>query len=129
VGGNVQLSFGTVLALLPHIQSGRLRPLAVTAPKRVAALPAVPTMGEAGLPNVVITAWNGVLAPAGTARSIIMLLNREIVKILGKPEVAARFSAQGAEVAPNSPEDFSVYIRHEIEKWGRVVRAAGLKAY
>jgi len=128
IGGQVQLSFGTVLALLPHIQSGKLRPLAVTARKRVSALPDVPTMGESGLPNVVITAWNGVIAPAKTAQPIILMLNREIVRILKKPEVVAQFSAQGAEVAPNSPGEFSLYIKNEIEKWGRVVRAAGLKA-
>jgi tripartite-type tricarboxylate transporter receptor subunit TctC len=128
IGGQVQLSFGTVLALLPHIQSGKLRPLAVTSRKRVSALPEVLTMSESGLPNVVITAWNGVLAPSKTMRPIVLMLNREIVRILNKPDAVAQFSAQGAEAAPNSPEEFSAYILNEINKWGRVVRAASLKA-
>jgi len=127
VSGQVQISFGTVLALLPHIRSGRLRALAVTAPRRVAALPAVPTMGEAGYPTVIITAWNGILAPAKTPQSVISHLNTEIVQILRRTEIAARFTARGAEVSPNSPEEFGAYIRNEIDKWGKVVRAAGLR--
>jgi len=128
IAGQVQMSFGTVLALLPHIKGGKLRSLAVTVRKRVAALPDVPTMAESDYPAVETTAWNGVLVPAKTPSPIIRRLNVDIVRILSAREVRERFEAQGAEAAPTTPAEFGQFIRHEIDKWGKVVKAAGLKA-
>ena len=127
IGGQVQMSFGSVIALLQYIKTDRLRPLAVTTAKRVTALPDVQTFAEAGYPGMEITAWNGILVPAVTPKPVVQKLNREIVKILSQPEVKAQFLAQGAETGANSPEEFAAYIRNEIEKWGRVVKAAGLR--
>jgi tripartite-type tricarboxylate transporter receptor subunit TctC len=128
LAGQVQMSFGTVLALLPQIKSGKLRALAVTTRKRVSALPDVPTMAEQGYAGIETTAWNGVLAPARTPVAIIQRLNGDIVRILSTPEVRQRFDAQGAEAAPSTPAEFGLFIREEIDKWGKVVRAAGLTA-
>ena len=128
LAGQVQMSFGTVLALLPQIKSGKLRALAVTTRKRVSALPDVPTMAEQGYAGIETTAWNGVLAPARTPAAIIQRLNGDIVRILSTPEVRQRFDAQGAEATPSTPAEFGQFIREEIDKWGKVVRAAGLTA-
>jgi tripartite-type tricarboxylate transporter receptor subunit TctC len=128
LAGQVQMSFGTVLALLPQIKSGKLRALAVTTRKRVSALPDVPTMAEQGYAGIETTAWNGVLAPARTPAAIIQRLNADIVRILSTPEVRQRFDAQGAEATPSTPAEFGQFIREEIDKWGKVVRAAGLTA-
>lgn len=128
LAGQVQMSFGTVLALLPQIKSGKLRALAVTTRKRVSALPDVPTMSEQGYAGIETTAWNGVLAPAKTPGAIIQRLNGDIVRILSTPEVRQKFDAQGAEATPSTPAEFGLFIREEIDKWGKVVRAAGLTA-
>ena len=126
VGGQVQMQFGSVIAVLPHVKAGKLRALAVTVPRRVAALPQVPTMAEAGYPAVETTVWNGVLVPAKTPRPIVERLNAEIVKILKRPDVRERFAAQGAEAVGSTSAEFAAHIRREIDKWGKVVRAAGL---
>jgi tripartite-type tricarboxylate transporter receptor subunit TctC len=128
IAGQVQMSFGTVLALLPHIKAGKLRSLAVTVKKRVPALPDVPTMAESGYPAVETTAWNGVLFPAKTPKTVVKRMNADMVRILSTPEVRERFVTQGAEAVPTTPAEFGQFIRHEIDKWGKVVRAAGLKA-
>ena len=126
VGGQVQMQFGSVIAVLPHVKAGKLRALAVTVRKRVPALPQVPTMAEAGYPAVETTVWNGVLVPAKTPRPIVDRLNAEIVAILKRPEVRERFAAQGAEAVGSTSAEFAAHIRREIDKWGKVVRAAGL---
>jgi tripartite-type tricarboxylate transporter receptor subunit TctC len=126
IGGQVQMQFGSVIAVLPHLKAGKLRALAVTVPKRVAALPQVPTMAEAGYPAVETTVWNGVLVPARTPAAIVGRLNAEIVAILREPAIRERFAAQGAEAVGSSSAEFAAHIRREIDKWGKVVRAAGL---
>ena len=128
LSGQVQMSFGTALALLPQIKAGKLRALAVTVRKRVSALPDVPTMAESGYPGIETTAWNGVLAPAETPGAIISRLNGDIARILSTPDMRQRFEAQGAEATPSSPAEFGQFIHDEIEKWGKVVKAAGLTA-
>ena len=126
VGGQVQMQFGSVIAVLPHVKAGKLRALAVTVPRRVAVLPQVPTMPESGYPAVETTVWNGVLVPAKTPKPIVDRLNAEIVAILKKPETRERFAAQGAEAVGSTSAEFAAHIRREIDKWGKVVRAAGL---
>jgi tripartite-type tricarboxylate transporter receptor subunit TctC len=126
VGGQVQMQFGSVIAVLPHVKAGKLRALAVTVPRRVAVLPQVPTMAESGYPAVETTVWNGVLVPVKTPKPIVDRLNAEIVASLKKPEMRERFAAQGAEAVGSTSAEFAAHIRREIDKWGKVVRAAGL---
>ena len=126
ISGQVQMQFGSVIAALPHVKAGKLRALAVTVPRRVQALPQVPTMAEAGYPAVETTVWTGVLVPAKTSAAIVAKLNGEIVAVLKDPELRARFAAQGAEAVGSTSAEFGSHIRREIEKWGKVVRAAGL---
>jgi tripartite-type tricarboxylate transporter receptor subunit TctC len=128
LGGEVQLMFGTVVALVPHIQAGRLRALAVTGKKRSALLPEVPTLRESGLPEYEAGSWYGIEAPAGTPRAIIDRLNAVMVKALRQPEVAKRLATEGAEVIGSTPEEFGAHIKAEGERVGRIVRAAGIKA-
>jgi tripartite-type tricarboxylate transporter receptor subunit TctC len=105
-----------------------LRALAVTSLNRSAAALEIPTVAESGLPGYEATAWQGVLAPAGTPRDIIVKLNTEIVRIVHQPDVRKQLADQGYEAAGNSPEQFADYIKTEIAKWAKVIRAAGLKA-
>ena len=128
LGGQVQLMFGTVVALVPHIQAGKLRALAVTSRKRSPLLPDVPTLAASGLPDYQAGSWYGIEAPAGTPRPIIEQLNAVIVKALRQPEVAKRLAAEGTEVIGSTPEEFGDHIRAELERVAKIVRAAGIKA-
>jgi tripartite-type tricarboxylate transporter receptor subunit TctC len=96
--------------------------------ERSPALPDVPTMAEAGLPEFDVTTWYGLLAPAATPRPIITRLNAEVVRVMNAPELKERLAAIAAEPRTSSPDEFSVYLKQEISKWGEVVRKAGLKA-
>jgi tripartite-type tricarboxylate transporter receptor subunit TctC len=128
LGGRVVLMCSTIAPAMPLVKSGKLRALAVTGLKRSAAAPEIPTVAESGLPGYEATAWQGVLAPAGTAREIIVRLNAELVRIINLPEVRKPLAEQGYEPAGNSPEQFADYIKSEIAKWTRVIKAAGIKA-
>src|SRR3954463_6986963 len=127
LGGEVQLMFGTIVALVPHIQSGKLRALAVTSTKRSALIPQVPTLRESGLPEYEAGSWYGIEAPAGTPHPIIEQLNALIVKALKQPDVAKRLAAEGAEVIGSTPEEFGAHIKSELARVEKVVRAAGIK--
>src|SRR5258706_8246921 len=105
--------FGTIVALVPHIQAGGLRALAVTSRKRSALLPEVPTLAESGLPGYQAGSWYGVLAPAGTPRAIVERLNETIVRALQQPEVAKRLAAESAAVIRGPPEEFGAPIKAE----------------
>ena len=122
VGTEVQCAFVTAATAVPHINLGKLRPLGVTTLKRAAMLPDVPTIAEQGLPGFDANTWYGLLAPAKTPRPIVDKLNAEIVKILHTPEMREYLVNQGLDPAPTRPEEFSAYIRSEVNKWGRVVR-------
>ncbi len=128
LGGQIQLVVIGIPAAASHIKAGRLRALGVIAPQRSPALPEVPTVAEAGLPNFEVTTWYGVLAPAGTPRPIIGRLNAELVRVMHAPDLKERFAATGTEPKTSTPEEFADYIRQEIAKWGKVVREANLKA-
>ena len=128
LSGEVQLMFGTVVALVPHIQAGKLRPLAVTSRQRSALLPEVPTLAESGLPDYEAGSWYGIMAPAGTPREIIDRLHGAIVKALAQPEVAKRLAAEGAVVIGSTPEEFAAHLKRELARVGKVVRAAGIRA-
>ena len=128
LSGNVHLVFIGIPAAAPHIKAGKLRALALVAPHRSAALPEVPTVAEAGLPDFEVTTWYGILAPAGTPRSIISRLNGELLKIMHAPELKERLTATGTEPLTSTPDEFAAYIQKEIAKWGDVIRKAGVKA-
>jgi tripartite-type tricarboxylate transporter receptor subunit TctC len=125
VGGQVNLMFDNMPSSLPHVKSGRLRAIAVTGSKRSPAVPDLPTIAESGVPGYDSVAWFGVLAPAGTPPAIVHKLNAEIIKVLKSPDVAQRLSSQGAEPVYNTPEEFSAYIKTEMGKWAKVVKASG----
>jgi tripartite-type tricarboxylate transporter receptor subunit TctC len=127
IAGETGLSFPSLGAVLPHVNSGRLRALAITGKQRTALLPKLPTVAESGYPEYAFTSWVGVLAPAGTPSAVISALNAHIVKAMHSPAVTERFSADGTEVVAGSPEQFSVLIKSEIVRWAKVVRASGMK--
>jgi tripartite-type tricarboxylate transporter receptor subunit TctC len=128
LGGHVQVMFSGFSSTLHHIKAGKLRALAVTGPKRSDALPEVRTIAEQGFPGVEATAWYGILAPAGTPKPIINRLHGEIVKILRQPDVAQKLNGLGFEIVGSRPDQLSAYIRSEIKKWAKVVKASGAKA-
>ena len=128
LAGNVHLVFIGIPAAAPHIKSGKLRALAVVAPRRSAALPDVPTVAEAGLQNFEVTTWYGILAPAGTPRPIVNRLNAELLKILHAPEMQEKLAATGTEPLTSTPEEFADYIKRETAKWADVIKRAGVKA-
>ncbi len=125
LGGQVTMSFQTALSAIPHLQSGKLNVIAVAAVRRMAQLPNVPTMAEAGLPDFEVSSWNGLFAPAKTPPGIVARLHQASVRVLAMPEVREKFAAQGADPVGNTPEEFRAYVRAEIDKWGRVIRASG----
>ena len=128
LAGNIQLVVIGIPAAAPQIKSGKLRALAVIAPQRSAALPDVPTVAEAGLPNFDVTTWYGLLAPAATPRPIIARLNAELVRVMQAPDLKERLAGMGIDTLTSSPEEFATYIGQEIAKWGDVVRKARLSA-
>jgi len=127
-GGRVQFMFDAVAGHQAFIQSGRTKAMAVTSSARLAAFPDVPTMKELGLARVDGVVWYGLLAPAATPRNVIARLNAEARRVLAMPEVKERLTAAGIDAAGGSPEDFAKFIRAELDKWGPVVKTAGVKA-
>lgn len=127
IGGQVQLYFGTTSTIQPQVKAGKVRPLAVTALKRSHSMPEVPTMDEAGVPGYDAAGWWGVLAPAKTPAHIVNKLNREIVAMLGSPDVQRWLREQGFEPAAGSAEQFARHLRNEIDKWSRVVKTSGAR--
>jgi tripartite-type tricarboxylate transporter receptor subunit TctC len=126
LSGEVDITYENSLIIVPHIRSGRVKALAVTSSERSKLLPELPSVAET-LPGYGASGWYGLLAPAGTPGAIIERLNAEAVKALRDPDVARKLSSQGAEPAPGSAPEFSAFIRREIEKWSKVVKAAGMK--
>lgn len=127
IGGQVDMTFDTVVSMLPHIKSGKLRPLAVSTLKRSPLLPDVPTLHELGVSNFEVGAWLGMLAPAGTPRSIVDKLNQELNLALDDEGVKSRLTAMGSEILKNTPDEFAVFIRSENERWSKLVRETGAK--
>jgi tripartite-type tricarboxylate transporter receptor subunit TctC len=127
VGGHTPIGFTSLAAGLPQIKDGKVRALALTSKTRSHALPDVPTMAEAGYPEVVGDSWVGVLVPAGTPEAIVARLNRELTEIIARPEMKERLATLGYEPATTTSKQFAEEIRAELESWARVVQAANIK--
>ena len=126
VSGQVQLTFASVASVLRFVQSGRLKGLAVTSPKRSAQLPDAPTFGEAGVKDVELTSWYGLLAPAGTPSDIVRKLHADVAAVLATPDVQKGFTTQGLDMADSSPMAFAAFIRDEAAKYARIAKAANI---
>ena len=126
-GGRVDMTFTPLISALPLAQSGKVRALAVTSAARSSVLPQVPTIAESGLPGYELSSWVGVLAPRGTARSLIERIHGAVISSLKSPKVKAVMDANGATVIGNTPDVFAAEIKAEIAKWTKVAKAAGLK--
>lgn len=128
LGGHIQLSFGAASSVLPLVKAGKLTALATSDSKRSPRMPEVPTIAESGAPGYRAVIWSGLLAPAGTPRPIIDLLNREVVKIIHAPAMKERLATRlGLEAIGSSPEESQQFIREEIQKWARIAKLAGVK--
>ncbi len=126
LGGHITLTIVGVPPLLPHVRTNRLRALGVATKQRLAILPEVPTIAEAGVPDYDITQWYGLLAPAGTPREVIRKINGEIVRYLQLPDTAAKMSSEGAIPNGNTPEQFQELVKSELARWNKVIRKVGL---
>lgn len=127
ISGETSLTITGVPPLYPHVQAGRMRGIAVASSKRLKLMPELPTIAEAGVPGYESTTWFGPLAPAKTPREIVAKLNAELVKVLQQPDVSKRFAAEGIEALGSTPEQFTAYIKTEIERWARVVKEANIR--
>jgi len=129
IGGHVDLAFVSLSSVVTQLKAGRLRALGITSAKRTALMPELPTFAEAGLRDYEVTGWYGVMTRAGTPRDVINRLHTDITRVLAQPDVAQALFSFGLEPSPSaSPEDFSAFLRTEIVKWAKVVKAAGAKA-
>jgi tripartite-type tricarboxylate transporter receptor subunit TctC len=126
--GQVQFGALTAALALPHVREGRLRALAISAPKRWSELPDVPTIGEAGFASAMFLPWYGLLAPASTPRPIIRRLSDEVLAALGTPEVIARLEKLGTQITPGSAEEFDALLRSETERWAVVIRERNIRS-
>ena len=128
VGGQVMLAFNTAPPIMPHIQSGRVRAIAVTMDKRVGALPNVPTIAESGVPGYQMSTWYGAVIQAKTPREIVVKLNQEMIKALALPDIKERMAGLGADVVGNTPEEAAALIKLEVAKYTKVANAAHISA-
>ncbi len=127
IAGQIQLSFASTPGVMPSVKAGKLVPLAVTSAKRIAQLPDVPTVAEAGVPGYEASVWYGLVAPAKTPAAIINRLNAEVSKILQDPAMRQKLAANDFEAAGSTPEQFDAYIKSETAKWAKVVKSSGAK--
>ena len=126
LGGQVQALFGSMPAVLPHAQAGRLRPIAVGTASRSPALPNVPTVAESGYPGFEVSLWLGFFAPKGTPQPILTRLQKELTDIASNAEMKAQFEKNGASAVTNTPAEMNALMKTELEKYGKVVKAAGV---
>ncbi|OLE20060.1 MAG: ABC transporter substrate-binding protein [Betaproteobacteria bacterium 13_1_20CM_3_63_8] len=127
LAGDTQLMFDNLANSAAQLKAGKLKALAVTTAKRSSLMPELPTLSETGLPGFDIYTWWGFMAPAGTPKEIVAKWNAEVTRILNSPEMRAFFAQQGAEPAPDSPEQFAALIRSEISKYAKIVKQSGAK--
>lgn len=127
LSGEVDMVTSTVPSTIPLVNSGRVRALAVLAPERVAALPNVPTSAEAGMPELVVISWYGLVAPSGVKPDIVEHLNAEVVRVMNEPETRSKLAQVELDAATSTPADFAKFVRAEYEKWGRVIKEANIR--
>ena len=127
VGGQVQMIFGSVATALQYVKSGRLRPLAVTTPKRIAAAPDIPTVAESGYPGWEVTNWHGLVGPKGLNKDIVQRLNKEVNVAVHSPEMVKVLSSDGLEPAGGTPEELAALLKAEVARWAEVVKRAKIK--
>jgi tripartite-type tricarboxylate transporter receptor subunit TctC len=127
IGGHVPMAFNPPSPLLPHIQSGAIRPVAITTLKRTAVLPEIPTIAESGFPGFEATTWHAVVAPAGTPKEVIAALHGAIAATVNDPAVRKALTDLGVDVVGGTPEELRAYLKSEIPKWAEVVKASGAK--
>lgn len=126
IGGHVVMAFDSIMQTVPNVRAGKLRAMGIAAAKRSPIAPDIPTIAEAGGPEIVIGVWYGLLAPAGTPPDIINKLHAEVVKALSDSKVRAHYVSIGLDPVGNSPAEFAALIRDDLARWGKVVRAAGV---
>ncbi len=127
LGGQVNMMFINMPTGIAHVRSGKVKILAVSSKKRVAQLPDVPTVEEAGVKGFVTYAWSGLFAPAGTPRDVVLRLNQEVVKLLKLPSIREQLAGQGAEAVGDTPDEFAHFMRDEVAQWAHMVRTSGAK--
>jgi tripartite-type tricarboxylate transporter receptor subunit TctC len=127
ISGQIEMMFDSVPTMAPMIEAGRVKALGTSGRVRSPVLPDVPTLAEAGIPGYEATIWIGVMAPAGTPRGIVGTLNREINKILARPDIRESWKRQGANPMVMQPEEFGAYIQSEIDRWAKLIKANGIK--
>jgi len=127
LGGQIELMFENSTSAVPYIKAGRMRALGVTTAKRTHVLPDTPTLMEAGLTGFDISSWQGVFTPAGTPQDIVTKLHGEIVRIMGTPDMRRRLADLGLDVIANTPEQFTAFIKVEIEKWQKIIKVSGAR--
>jgi tripartite-type tricarboxylate transporter receptor subunit TctC len=127
LSGEVDMVTSTVPATIPHVASGRIRALAVMAPQRVPQLKDVPTTAEAGMPELVVTTWYGMFAPANVRAEAVERLNGELGKILRAPAVVSQLDKVGLDATPSTPAEFAKFVRTEYDRWAKVIREASIK--
>jgi tripartite-type tricarboxylate transporter receptor subunit TctC len=127
VAGRIELSFATVISSLPHVTSGRLRALAVSTPKRVPAVPDMPTLQEAGVPISVVN-WYGLIAPRATPPALLKTISSETAKAMRSADMTKRLAGDGSEPVGSTPDEFRAHLRSESEQWKKVIQQAGIRA-
>jgi len=127
IAGHVPMAFNPPSGLMPHIQSGAIRPIAVTTLKRTSALPDVPTIAELGFPGFEATTWHALIAPAGTPKEVIATLHRAAVTAFADPELRKAMLELGVDLVGNTPEEFRAYLKAEIPKWAEIIKMSGAK--
>jgi tripartite-type tricarboxylate transporter receptor subunit TctC len=127
ISGQIDIQCDNMASMLPHVQSKRIRALAVTSLKRLAPLPELPTLDESGLPGYELSGWSGFAVPAGTPRNVILRLNAEINKALASPAVIKGLAARGGLGQGGAPEVFAEHVRKETERIGKLIKAVGIK--
>ena len=128
IGGEVGITFSSIIESAPHITSKRLRPLGVTGTKRSPVIPDIPTIAEAGVPGYAFDAWHVLLAPRGTPAAVVTLLNDNVKRILRTPGQARQYEERGLDVIASTPEECAAYLKNEMNKWSRVIKERGMRA-
>jgi tripartite-type tricarboxylate transporter receptor subunit TctC len=127
ISGEIGMFFDPPITAVPQVKAGKTRALGVSTTKRLAVLPDVPTVAEAGVPGFEVLGWNGILAPAATPKPIIDKLHAEIIKVLRSPDIVERFTQNGAQIIANTPTEFSAIVKADVAKWAKVIQSAGIR--